>query len=396
MANHEEQLREFLKEHPDFRGLVKFANGNEVSHSYDIERLKAVPVVDILRDIYGIEATKKGARYYCKIRAERTGSCCIYPTNTWFDFGSNVGGDGINLIEEMEHCDRKTAMEKLAQAYNISPQSKTRNEKELWDYEWRMLGLYPDLASKNLDINVVIGDEKPSRNADINLYPEDEKQRDAFAEKYYIPMTEFREKYPREYHNLLKKHVLYPLFNERDDYYSHLLNSYYFYEEIGGAAKAKEYVSTDENLLETAKQIREKSLILRRAVDDISLLKVPEMKLNPTRDLAALLDGSIEFQAGKFPYYKFFRAAQTMRVSIFFVDVPYSAYIQNHTPRNSKMRSIPHSVFYKNGVSRFCVMEQSLPQVKQIFAGEIMNIVCRTDKIPDSKTAEKKPSYPVK
>lgn len=72
-----------------------------------IQQLKQIPVTEILQNIYGIAVNKHGEKSYCKIRSERTASCCIYPNNTWYDFGGSVGGDTITLVQTMEACDKK-------------------------------------------------------------------------------------------------------------------------------------------------------------------------------------------------------------------------------------------------------------------------------------------------
>ena len=93
-----------------------------------IARLKAIPLTDILQNVYGVEIQQRGSKYYCKIREERTASCQIYPNNTFYDFGSGVGGDTINLIEVFENCNRKTVMTKLAE---LSASTRDYNHRAL-------------------------------------------------------------------------------------------------------------------------------------------------------------------------------------------------------------------------------------------------------------------------
>ena len=106
-----------------------------------IQQLKQIPVTEILQNIYGIAVNRHGEKSYCKIRSERTASCCIYPNNTWYDFGGSVGGDTITLVQTMEACDRKTAMNKLSEWYNIERKHRQRDNKTLWHYEWARLGI---------------------------------------------------------------------------------------------------------------------------------------------------------------------------------------------------------------------------------------------------------------
>ena len=46
---------------------------------YDLDKIKEIPITEILNDLYGIETQKKGThRAFCDIRGEKTPSCCLY------------------------------------------------------------------------------------------------------------------------------------------------------------------------------------------------------------------------------------------------------------------------------------------------------------------------------
>lgn len=335
-----------------------------------IEQLTTIPITDILRDIYGIEAKQKGSRYFCKIRQEHTGSCCIYETNTWYDFGANVGGNGINLIQTMDNCTPKDAMEKLANTYGITRPNQVRDRKELLDYEWRKIGIHPDLVSKNLDINIVFDPSEYLKGADMNLYPNNQKQLDEFK-KYYVSINEFRKTEPVGYHNLLRKRALYPLLSDRDSYYSGLLNSYRLYAEIAGGELAKEAIITNPDVLEEAKQLNKRCKLLIKAVDDNAQVKIPFMRFEPSADLKGILDGKIQFQIGRLPYFELCRMTKIAQDSIYTVHVAHADYIWQHTPKRSVLRGIAHSVFYQNGVCKVCAMQKDLPKIEQVFQGKI-------------------------
>lgn len=341
--------------------------------AFDITRLKEIPVVDILKDIYGIEVRKNGERYYCKIRPERTGSCCIYPTNTWYDFGSGAGGDTIALIVEMESCDRKDAIKKLVDWYNISPEKRTREGNMLWDHEWKKLGLYPDTVSKNLNINIIASEgDRPNSNADINLYLENSTQLKAFYEKYYITMNEFRVSDKVGYHNLLKRHTLPELFNERDDYYGNLLSDYNISCEIGGEKFAVEAVSNSPQHIDEAKRINEKCQLLRQAVDDISLLKVPLFSLSPQKDLQEILSGKTAVKISKKSYFELCRLAKQQRENIFVFEVSKDDYVFEHNENQSRTHFLPHSCYYKNGSCKVSVFEKNIKDFAEIFGEKII------------------------
>lgn len=338
-----------------------------------IERLKAIPLVDILHEIYGIETHQHGGRHYCKIRDERTASCCIYPDNTWYDFGGSVGGDTINLIETMEHCDRKAAIEKLGALYHIDRGETRRDPSILMDYEWKKLGIEPDMVSKNLNINILDAPNgKRSRFADINLDPTNEEQIAAFREKYMVPINEFRQKDSPGYHRILREKAFYPLMEEKDRYLGMLHSEYQLAYEIDPKAALRITASNPERKKQ-AEGLGQKARLLRRAVDDISLLRVPEFKLDPERDLRGILDGNTRYQVSKLPYYGLCRYARICGDNLSSVTVSYDLYAQKHYPEKSKLRGIPHYAVYQNHECTVYCMDKYLPQLQGIFEGEILS-----------------------
>lgn len=342
-----------------------------------IQRLKQIPVTEILRNIYGVTLRQHGNKFYCKIRPERTASCCVYPNNTWYDFGGSVGGDSITLVQTMDECDRKTAMQKLSDWYNIKREYLPRDNKTLWDFEWKKLGIQPDRTSKNLNICVLETGGKPDPFADITLFIDKSGQISAFEEKYGVSFNEFRKTNAVGYHNILKRRVWYPLLNERDDYYTGLLTDYRLFKQIGGENYAKNAVVTCDDNLQKATDLNEKCVLLRRAVDDISLLKVPMFGLNPAKDLQGILDGSIQFQPSNVRYFELCKLAKTKGEAIYCIEVSYDDYITNHVPYNSPLRGIPHSAFYQNGVCKMCVVQSRLADTQAIFGEKVLKTAVR-------------------
>jgi hypothetical protein len=72
---------------------------------FDLIRIKQYPIRDILAQ-RGIEVIGE----FFKLRDEKTPSCKIYDEdNRWHDFGSNQGGDSIDLIQELDGCNFQQA-----------------------------------------------------------------------------------------------------------------------------------------------------------------------------------------------------------------------------------------------------------------------------------------------
>lgn len=318
-----------------------------------ITRLKEISIIDVLNDIYGISANKKGDRYYCKIRPERTASCCIYPTNTYYDFGGGSGGDVISLVCDLEHCDKKSAMEKLSNYSGIVKEesfSSTKN-KMLFDYEWKQLGLYPDMVSKNLNINILATpDEEPDTLADINLQAENRIQIDEFKERYSVTLNDFRANYPNEYHIFLKNKVMLPLLAQRDEYYLSLLDTYKLCLAVDSNHKfAVKYTSTENSLLQVATELNTKSSHLNKAIDDSSLLNFPHFNLNPSNDITKILSGEYKFKMSKITYYNWCILAKKHKQTLDKIRIPYDGYAKNYYSSGSNLGKIPHCSYYSKG-----------------------------------------------
>ncbi len=342
-----------------------------------IEQLKSISVVGILQDIYNIPVEKNGEKFVCKIRPERIKSCYIYPTNTWYDFGSGAGGDSINLVQEIEGCDRKTAMQKLADWYGISREKHKRNGNMLWDYEWKKLGIQPDLVSKNLSINCITDNEIdfPRNDVDINLFTDNTEQVEAFQKKYFITMNEFRERDKVGYHTFLKRHTLPELFNDRDDYYAELLSDYNLCCEIGDENFAFNAVKSKPEINEIAKEINEKSRLLRRAVDDISLLKTPLFSLNPEQDLKDILDGTVAVKLSKKSYFDLCKYAKARDESVIIFQISKVDYTKEYYQGGDEIHRLAHSCYYQNGVCHLTTFGKNIKAFEQIFGEEIHKTV---------------------
>lgn len=82
-------------------GYYKNSKGKD---NVDIDVIKSVPILEILRT-YNIKLERTGnMRWKCKLRNENTASVCIYEnTNSWSDFGTGEGGSVIDLVMFLEN-----------------------------------------------------------------------------------------------------------------------------------------------------------------------------------------------------------------------------------------------------------------------------------------------------
>lgn len=152
---------------------------------YDIKSLKSIPIPDVLAR-FGIEVNHAG---FFAIRNERTPSAKYYRnTNTYCDFGMhNDGGDVLKLYAVLAGLDMRDAIEKMAIDFGVLPE-EYHDEIQLSDSQWQLIGLYGDMASKNMTF-------------DFEHYSLSTNYR--FAQKYHISMNELKKRDLRRYENII-------------------------------------------------------------------------------------------------------------------------------------------------------------------------------------------------
>lgn len=375
-------VQKFYQEHPDFQPAARGSPRAEHKPFYSVDRIRELPVQNVLEDLYGIQAEKKGSRYWCAIRGEKTPSCCIYPNNTWCDFGDgNNGGDVIKLVQTMDGCGWYQAVSRLAEAYHIAPENNGKPlDKSLTDRDWFRLGLYPDMATKNMDI-------------DLDRFRLEQVME--YTQHYRMSMNELRNKDPKTYHRILNDRALRPLKVEIDAYYAGVLSEFEFAKAIGGEDYAR--TCSCDSLDKTAQDLNKKMEILRRAVDDKSAVKVPKTHLSPASDLSEILAGNIQFQTGETPYFELCRAAYQARQNVFFVRVSHGDFQKIQRQNEGFFDRFPCSVFYRNGVNTLCCMGKDLAKIRDVLGADVIAVTQRSrDKsrafIPAKGAAEPQPN----
>lgn len=153
---------------------------------YDIKSLKSIPIPDVLAR-FGIGVNHAG---FFAIRNEHTPSAKYYRnTNTYCDFGMhNDGGDVLKLYAVLAGLDMRDAIEKMAIDFGVLPEEYNHDEIQLSDSQWQLIGLYGDMASKNMTF-------------DFEHYSLSTNYR--FAQKYHISMNELKKRDLRRYENII-------------------------------------------------------------------------------------------------------------------------------------------------------------------------------------------------
>lgn len=284
------------------------------SNYYDIEKLKEIPIQEVLSDFYGIESTKKGDhRAVCDIRGEKTPSCYLYlDTNTFCDFGdSNRGGNVINLVEHLSNVDFKEAANLLATRYGIIPEQKNARSFPT-EHEFRKINIYSDRATKNFDFNIDKYGIKKTKE---------------FSEKYAIPIKELSEKYPKVYHNMLRSKAIPYIDSCRNEYYNNVYMSHLLCSELGAELSS----SMIRELREQIKDLSQMERIITRAILNKKLLSYKPKTYDVQSDLTNILNGTIEFQNGNVDYMSLKSNAVHNNKNLYFKNVPFSLFIDQRS-----------------------------------------------------------------
>lgn len=187
--------------------------GKERKNFYDIEELKRVNIAEVLAE-YNIKVNRSG---FFSIRSESKPSCKLYAsTNSYYDFGDCKGGNPINLVEQLENCNREAAMEKVAAIGHIVP-INTHDEKievVITDNQYECIGIHAEKATMNMTF-------------DFERYTFEQNER--LSEKYMMPMNELKEKHRHLYESIIKIKAFPHIKALRAEYEANMKEHYSFY-----------------------------------------------------------------------------------------------------------------------------------------------------------------------
>lgn len=317
---------------------------------YNIDEIKKISIIDVLSD-YGIEYKKKGSKYWCSLRNERTPSCRIdLEKNLWCDFGDgDRGGSVIELVQTLENTDWKTAMETLAGQYGILPENIVATAFPS-EREFKMIGIQADRATKNFDF-------------DIEKYGETRTAE--FSQKYAISVAELEKQYPVVYHNMLRSRAIPYLAQERNSYYDDIYVEYNFCRAVGLTGLSDE---ARKELNATAKGLFKKERILTKAITKPELLKYTSKKYNVNDDLNKILLGTLQIEVGKQSYADIKRDAKASDKRLYYKEVPYEQWKTQEDVLSSCDFNYAAFINVKNESVNVITFSENEQDIKQIFS----------------------------
>ena len=296
---------------------------------YDLTQLKQIPITDVCQRL-GMKLDRRHNGIWCKVRKESVASTLIHTDkNTFFDFGTNTGGDTISFIGYIMSLERKDAIRALADMYHIEPVNPRdgMSSSELTDWEYRQIGLYGDMATKNFDFDM---EHMPVER----IYE--------ISTAYAMSMNELKKRHPKTYERILRQRALPYVRQLRNNYFLHVWNRYQIAAAVGNSQL---FYSGDLNaaFADDLRDLNAAEHILDRAVKDTSIKLRKSMGYDPVKDLDLLSKGEIKPGLSEVGYAEIQAASKKTGCPIKYRTMDYSAYLDSGLDKHF------HSAFFKSG-----------------------------------------------
>lgn len=307
---------------------------------YNLDEVRSLPILEVC-SMLGVEVEKKGSSsHWCKLRpGEKTASCKLYLGNgneydSFCDFGNcKNGGDVIKFASEYLGCSWQDALEQLASSFNIAPINNTQymNRNELTDLEYRKIGVYGDLATKNFDF-------------DFDKFSLESIEK--YSEKYAMPVEQLRKDYPQKYvWDIIKKRAIPHVYGLRNDYYFALYCCLSIQKSLTGHFDINNVPHKDlQELIAASKELTKAEQLLKKALRGTDV-RYSQREYNVLEDLKKINYGEISFEIGDKTYADMKRESKLYGVDLRYRSVSVDSYF---ALKNYGLEEIAHAGFLQN------------------------------------------------
>ena len=307
---------------------------------YDLNEVKSLSILDVC-DMLGIPVKSIGGSHWCKLRNERTESCKLYVDtdegyDSFCDFGNGKkGGNVINFTSEYLGCDWQEALETLAEYFHIPPINNTQymTRSELTDPEYRKIGVYGDLATKNFDF-------------DLEKYSLESAQK--FSEMYAMSVNQLRKEYPNKYEfDIMRKRAIPFVYSLRNQYYFKIYCILSVQKSLTGHFDINNVSKEDmEECKKLCKQLTQAELLLKKALQGTDIV-YSFRKYNVLSDLRDIYLGKVSFEIGEKTYSDLKRESKKYGVDLRYRSVSIDEYL---SLKEYGIDSVPHGAFLKKDI----------------------------------------------
>lgn len=307
---------------------------------YDFEEVKAVPLEDICRDLYGIDLKQRGHKLVGRIRPEDNTPSFEIDTekNLWYDYGLSKGGSAIQLVQQMDNVTWQEACRTIGSHFGLNPINSSRSQEwlPLSNSQYERLGISADMVSKNIDFDL----EKYS--------PEQAMKLSEMFSNITIQKLAFQR--PKSYHQILQRKAV-PLVYEQKQEYLKLLAETAKAKQLHGenSLSYKTIRGACENAHKSYKELYD---LLKRAIQGKAILVGKLNVYDVDTDLNRMINGEIQYESGTVRYNEL-KASLKEGEELKYLTVNDEE-LEKLTEKN-----IPFACFSKMGENKVCVNSEN-------------------------------------
>lgn len=303
-----------------------------MANFYDFETInREIPIEDVLA-FHGIAPSSKmrGSGWYSIREDDDTPSAHIDANrrfgNTIHDFGYGNTFNPLTLTMYLQGVDMVEASRILGEAFHIAPKVTDRDDvdsNKISDYEWKMLGIYPDMVSKNIDFDL----DKYGLSSSMKL-----------SERYKISMEELREQVmgsnaekaderdKRRYENILRSRAVPFAYEKRYEYFRRMHDDYQLARSVSSDIEFEKIFRIHQDDYEAlAKKLSQIETTMKKALEGTSV-KFKGRRYNPIEDFQSVINGEVSFEIGLNSHYEVSRAAFLDKTKVFYCVVDMNEY----------------------------------------------------------------------
>lgn len=295
-----------------------------MANIYDFSTInREVPIEEVLA-LHGIFPEKGKVRL--RDDDDHPSAHVYKGTNTVHDFGYHNTFNPLTLTMFLQGCDMKTASQILGEAFHITPKVTDREDvdsNKIPDYEWKMLGIYPDMVSKNIDFDL----EKYGINSSMKL-----------SNRYKISMEELRERVSgpkadsademdkRRYESILRSRAVPFAYEKRYEYFRRMHDDYQLAKTVSGDMETEKIFRIHQDDYEAlAKKLSQIETTMKKVLEGTSV-KFKGRRYNPMEDFQEVVNGEVSFEIGLNSHYEVSRAAFLDKTKVFYCVVDMHEY----------------------------------------------------------------------
>ena len=272
---------------------------------------ETVPIESVL-DLLGIE--KIQGKYRLRPEDDHA-SASIHPQrkygNTIHDFGDGNNFTPLSLTMYWKGLDRIEASRYLGEAFGVPPkytdETLDENINKMADYEWRAIGLYPDMASKNMDLNPMVDGLHSTRQR---------------SRRYGMSMSELRDKANelresgadvdddvKTYEQILRARAVPFVFEMRYEYFREMYDDFQLAKAINSDWELdKMFAVHQDSYKKLADQLTKVEFTLRKVLEGTKV-SYPFRRYRPDVDFLKVINGELAFEIGRYSRFDVSQAA---------------------------------------------------------------------------------------